>query len=134
MTLQVFTARIDYRDRDTFNVTASSGGAGRGAPFAPSWGLLRPFLEQRAEAGLSDDDWRRYSAAYTREMRVSYRTNRAAWERLLARERVVLVCYCVDPERCHRRLLAQILARLGAEDGGELRALPRQPTLPGLGA
>lgn len=34
--------------------------------------------------------------------------------------RMVLVCYCADAERCHRRVLAGILAKLGAVDRGEL--------------
>lgn len=49
------------------------------------------------------------------------RSKRPAWENLLARERVVLVCYCLDAERCHRWLLrTRILPALGAVDGGEL--------------
>lgn len=39
----------------------------------------------------------------------------------LARSRVVLVCYCTDPTRCHRSLLAGILGKLGADVRGELR-------------
>ena len=63
--------------------------------------------------------WALYREAYTMEMRESYRANRPAWDALLARESVTLVCYCTDPERCHRTLLAGILAKLGATDAGE---------------
>jgi uncharacterized protein YeaO (DUF488 family) len=56
-----------------------------------------------------------YQVRYLAEMRRSYRTQRAAWDALLAREAVTLVCYCVDAARCHRRLLAAvILPKLGA--------------------
>ena len=63
--------------------------------------------------------WALYREAYTMEMRESYRRNRAAWDALLAREQTTLVCYCVDPAKCHRALLAAILVKLGARDMGE---------------
>ena len=31
-----------------------------------------------------------------------------------------LTCYCRSPEKCHRRLLAEMLAEAGAEYEGEL--------------
>lgn len=66
-----------------------------------------------------DDIWQLYSAAYLAEMRESYRTQRAAWDALLARSKITLCCYCTDPARCHRTLLAGILAKLGATVAGE---------------
>ena len=65
--------------------------------------------------------WALYVEAYTAEMRESYRTQRPAWDALLARESVTLVCYCTDPARCHRTLLAGIFAKLGAVNEGERR-------------
>lgn len=85
--------------------------------------------------------WITYVPAYMAEMRLSYRgeqpkvwepveaeawangvrPNRPAWEALLARSRVVLACYCVDPTRCHRTLLAGILGKLGADVREELQ-------------
>ena len=73
-------------------------------------------------------EWNDYVLAYTDEMRDSYRRRRAAWDALLERPRVVAVCYCaVTPARpwCHRRVLAGILAKLGATDRGEIEAVPR---------
>lgn len=66
--------------------------------------------------------WTAYAIAYTGEMRVAYWYRGGSWKALLARPRVVLVCYCTDPERCHRRVLAGILTRLGAVDHGEIEA------------
>lgn len=49
------------------------------------------------------------------------RSNNIRWLKLFASPRVVLVCYCMDPEHCHRFLLrTRILPALGAVDGGEL--------------
>jgi hypothetical protein len=146
----VYTARISSRDPDVFDITAKSGGV-EGAPFAPSWEILRPALAARTQAltliaeakrepqhrifhegralEIEDAAWAVYQPAYRLEMRTSYKANRAAWDQLLARRRVVLVCYCTDEKRCHRRLLAGYLAKLGAVDQGELVAEVRQVEL-----
>lgn len=74
---------------------------------------------RRAADVVRDATWALYSAAYTAEMRESWRANRHVWNALLSRESVTLVCYCTDPARCHRTLLAGILAKLGSTDAGE---------------
>lgn len=155
MTLQVFTARISTRDPDRFDITRKSGGP-EGEPFAPSWKILHPALLARQKANrlrevadgmtgivrvvhhagvmhsINDIErraWDAYVPAYLAEMRESYRRDPEAWRKLLARERVVLVCYCTDPARCHRTLLAErILVKLGAEARGETAAAPATGT------
>lgn len=124
MTLVVWTARISTRDPDALNITRKSGDP----VFAPSWPLLKTALDRR-KAGLpkTEADWKTYAASYLREMAVSYDAHRAHWDALLARQRVVLTCYCTDPNRCHRRILARVLVKLGAEDMGELPE-PAKPT------
>lgn len=133
MTLIVRTARVSFGGPDRFDVTRKSGGEA-GAPFAPSWKLLGPALEARKHAdrmrrfgchslanAYERGSWEEYERKYLDEMRASYAANRAAWSALLARETIVIVCYCVDAEHCHRRLLrAVILPKLGAVDGGEV--------------
>lgn len=143
MTLIVHTARINTRDPDAFNITRGSG-KGDGLVFAPSEAILRPALallrvgEALAEASvaregtdgspeamkaavvITAETWRLYSAAFTREMKSSYREHRDAWDRLLEKERCVLTCYCVSAELCHRTLVARMLAKLGAMNMGEL--------------
>lgn len=62
-----------------------------------------------------------YAPEFLAEMRESYVKNRRLWHTLLAKGHVVFVCYCVDPERCHRFLLrTKVFPKLGAVDGGEL--------------
>lgn len=148
MTLRVFTARIGTPGlTDALDVTRKSA-RGDGLAFAPSWAILRPALDLRAVAkslaqgtaaaleGGADDRvlvgaelarkideaaWALYAPAFVDEMRQSYRVNRGAWERLLARDSIALLCYCTDPERCHRTLLArEMLPRLGAVYAGEV--------------
>lgn len=65
--------------------------------------------------------WSCYVPAFIEEMRRSYAQHRAVWVELLARERVVLVCYCPVAAFCHRAILrTNILPKLGAVDAGEL--------------
>ena len=118
MSLTVFTARVSYGGSDRFDVTRKSGGA-LGQHFAPSWHLLQPYLAKRRAGTISDADWNSYAEQYTEQMRDSYRLYRDEWDALLARETTTLVCYCTDPAKCHRTVLAQILVKLGATYNGE---------------
>lgn len=128
--MNVWTSRIDMigRDPDALDVTragAKANPSGPGVPFAPSWDLL--LRGKRGELTPAA-----YGEAYTAEMRASWRRHGDAWRALLARERVVLCCYCADPAWCHRTVLARdVLSRCGATYCGELptvRALSvRQP-------
>ncbi len=119
MSAIIHTARVSYRGDDRLDVTRKSGR--EGLALAPSWELLRPVLVARTRSAREyAEAWERYVVGFTVEMRTSYRANRAAWDALLAREVVTLCCYCTDPERCHRTLLARdILSKLGATYGGE---------------
>lgn len=118
----VYTARVTYGGADRLDIARSSAGPD-GLPFAPSWTILRPMLElRRAEGAMAVAyAWPKYAADYTAEMRRSYREYRPAWNALLARDEVTLVCYCTDPTHCHRTVLGEILAKLGAEVRGERR-------------
>lgn len=129
--LVVHTARVSYGGPDRLDVTAKSAGE-EGRAFAPRWGLVRWGLDMMERAkkkralgepgaeAFAEWAWHLYSMRYTAQMRLSFVEQPKAWERLLARRRVVLVCYCTDPERCHRRVLAHLLEQAGAVDAGEL--------------
>ena len=107
-----------------------------GDPWAPPMRLLGPALgaRRRAQALVAAGDeggadevervaWERYAPAFTEYLRETYRSRAAAWGWLLAEERVVLACACVDPERCHRSLVARALQACGATWGGEIENL-----------
>jgi len=129
--LTVYTSRISYSGPDRLDITRGSGDDG--LAFAPSWRIVRDgqrgmkratWLRGRGRQQEADwlaaDTWGRYRARYRDEMIRSVRYRREHWDALLGRDRVVLCCYCVDPHRCHRSLLAGYLAAHGAELGGEL--------------
>jgi uncharacterized protein YeaO (DUF488 family) len=121
MTLQVRTSRLTYRLPDRLDVTRKSGK--EGLFLAPSWAILMPVILARKSGTPEEEVWCVYERCYLHEMRHSYKTERAKWDALLARESVTLVCYCTDETKCHRHLLrTKILPALGAVDGGEVWA------------
>ncbi len=131
MTLVVHTARMGFKGADWLDITEKGarerpepgGHRGVGAAFAPSSRLLNEFLKKRKSRpeGETDREWLAYCNAYTLEMRKSYVARRTAWDTLLSWEHCVLLCYCVEPARCHRTLLArEILPKLGAQYMGEV--------------
>jgi uncharacterized protein YeaO (DUF488 family) len=121
--LVVRTARVDYSGEHGLDVSRS-GKDPLGLAFAPSWEILRPALALREQGRETNATFAAYAEAYRGEMRQSFVHQRAAWSELLSRQRVVLLCYCnLDrhPDKCHRIVLAEILAKCGAVYLGELR-------------
>lgn len=148
MTLTCYSARIGARDADALDITRK-GNHPQGVIFAPSETILRPALRARDEANKLRRDaddltiaptgierlallaqaeriefemWTWYEPAYTEEMRACYKANRHAWQSILAKPRVILLCYCAKAAlpHCHRIVLRGIFVKLGAVDGGEL--------------
>jgi uncharacterized protein YeaO (DUF488 family) len=118
VTLLVHTARISYGGPDRLDITRK-GNHELGVLFAPSDALLWPYVAKRREGVETQEDFDAYREAFTVEMRRSYVKYRVQWHVLLARESVTLVCFCTDPQRCHRRLVAGMLVKLGAIYEGE---------------
>ena len=112
-----------YDGPDGFDITRGSGGAA-GDPFAPSAALFMEAKRRMALEGPGAFAW--YSPLYVEEMRGSWLRHRRAWDALLARNHVVLLCYCPARELCHRGLLVELLLKAGARvgrrvvDGGEV--------------
>lgn len=108
-------------DLGPLDVTRKSGK--NGLIWAPSWDILSPALKAfkaAKTAAEKNNAFVMYAIAYKDEMRESWRTRRAEWERLLGRETLTLQCYCVDARYCHRTLLARDIlpgacARLGID-------------------
>ena len=128
--LTLHTARLGYAGADALDVALQSnlrrveagevgGHRGVGILFAPSPGLLYPYLTKRRHGTLTAADWTRYREAYENEMRAIYRRSRAPFDAVLAMGEVTLLCYCTDPTRCHRTVLAEVFAKLGADVRGE---------------
>lgn len=128
MPLIVYTGRLPchgqdgYQGDDALDVTRTATGFGR--QFAPSRELLNEGQRRKRLAGSNAEDrmeaWLWYAPRYIEEMRESFKRRRSAWDALLEQEVLTLCCYCGrGGKECHRRLLAEILVRLGAQYRGE---------------
>lgn len=112
--VKVETARINVVDKDRFDITRKSAGR-LGLIFAPSWEIINKVKKEE----ISFDT---YKLLYIEEMKKSYVENNIAWFNLLIKDRIVLVCYCTDHEKCHRTILARdILTTYGAKYIGEVK-------------
>ena len=107
--LKVYTSRISYRGKDRWDITVQTGSK----IFAPSWDLVMGIKKGQITE-------KQYTDAYLLMMKESYKKNRKEWDDLLAKDRIVLVCYCPAGAFCHRYLLANILVKLGATYEGEI--------------
>lgn len=111
MPVIVYTAQREwYRGRDRVDLTTMTA---RSRAFI--CGHITQCLAPRGPE-------ERECEQYLTFLRHSYRTQRPAWQTILVRSRVVLVCTCPPGLRtCRRYVLADVFGKLGACLGGELR-------------
>lgn len=109
--LRVFTAQYRYAGPDRLDITVK-GRHDLGKQFAPTWDMVWGYKQGR----LSQEE---YTARYRFLLNS---VEKPRWEELLARRRVVLVCFCQAGAFCHRLLLARYMVDRGwGEYVGELR-------------
>ena len=119
MKLEVRSCRVNlYRGSDKLDVTVMSG-RGIGRYFAPSWEMVRGFKQGTLS-------WEEYERMYLERLRQVWVSKRGVFRQLFRMGRVTFVCYCKSDEQCHRRLLREVVAKIGRKygievvDGGEL--------------
>jgi len=116
----IYTASYGYRGSDRVDITLTGNErllkAGLPAPgliLAPSNEILWP-AKKRMDAEASRAGklavFAEYAKAYRSEMLRSFYRNAEAWHELARQHETTLVCFCADPELCHRSLAAQYLA------------------------
>ncbi len=109
--MKFWTAQYRYPGPYRLDITVK-GKDTVGKIFAPTWHMVKQYKDTGNEES--------YIGVYHDMMTNSYQFNRRAWENVLARDSVVLVCFCAYGNFCHRHLLAQYLRQLGAENMGEI--------------
>jgi uncharacterized protein YeaO (DUF488 family) len=88
---------------------------------APTWAMVMALKHGQI-------DWAEYTRRYTDLLRERWNTDAQARARisevaLTATERdVTLLCFCHEPHRCHRSLLAALLVRVAQAYGKALTA------------
>ena len=71
-----------------------------------SWALSEPWTDAR---------WRRYARTYRKQMREPHARHLIELLAAFSRQTSFSIgCYCEDASRCHRSLLAELLAEAGA--------------------
>ena len=118
MTLRVYTAHRSYAGADRLDVTIKEQDP-VGRVFAPAPEDFRTYSTLKKAGLLTLEAWETYAKAYRAHMARSASDRADEWARLLARSEVTLVCFCVEPSFCHRRLLGEILREKGAVVLGE---------------
>ncbi len=107
--MQVYTSQYSYKGPDRLDITVKTGNKA----FAPTWKMV-----MQSKKGIMSKE--EYTKNYMELMRKSYLENMEEWEKLLNRDKAVLVCFCPAGAFCHRLILAKMLEKLGAEYMGEI--------------
>lgn len=85
---------------------------------APMFATLADATEaarlRAAADAIEADAFAAYEPLFLAEKRRNWKRDKLLWRALLARETVTLRCACQDGSRCHRSLVAGMLARSGA--------------------
>lgn len=111
--MKLYTAQYRYAGADRLDITVK-GRDLKGIVFAPSWKMVMGSKEEKLF-------WDEYQQMYRERMQKSYFATRDIREEILSRDEVRLVCFCKVGTNCHRYLLADCLAKLGAKYlGGRL--------------
>jgi len=111
--LEVWTAQYRYNGPDRLDITVK-GQDPLGKYFAPSWEMVMKCKQGK----ISEEE---YTRKYLNLMQKSKQEHPEAWEKLLSRKRVVLVCFCPPGAFCHRVILAKLLEKYGAVYKGEIK-------------
>ena len=81
--------------------------------FSPTWDIVLAIKNNKITEG-------EYTKLYTNIMRKSYKNNFSQWQKILNLDRILFCCFCHKDNFCHRKVLADIFTKLGAEYKGEL--------------
>lgn len=109
---RVWTAQYSYRGPDRLDITVK-GKDPIGSAFAPTWDMVMKYKKGR----MSEAEYRE---RYIELLRDSYKTRPGAWQNLMTRPEVTLVCFCRSGDFCHRVLLAELMkAHFGFTYKGE---------------
>ena len=116
----LYTSQYKYNGYGRLDITVK-GNNQIGRFFAPTWNMVM----NHKKTGNNQE----YIDKYHTLMLASYSKNRGIWDRVLAKDVVVLVCFCPANAFCHRHLLRHYLVKLGAEYKGEITNILRTPSV-----
>lgn len=109
--LNIYTAQYRYPGPHRLDITIKENDP-IGKIFAPTWDMVMGHKKTGND--------QEYINKYHKMILDSLTYNKPAWDELLGREYVVLVCFCTVGNFCHRHLLADYLSQLGGKKCGEI--------------
>lgn len=107
--LIVYTSQYRYSGDRRLDITAIKGSD----LFRPNWEMVSAYKN----GNMTEQE---YEKIYHYMMQQSYKHYKDGWDRLLASDYTVLVCFCKADTFCHRYLLAEYLEKCGAKYLGEI--------------
>lgn len=110
--VKIFTSTYNYTHANRLDITSKTKDP-IGKIFAPPWSLVKSYKWE----GLSKEE---YTENYLKLLRIQYKQNYEAFEKVLNLKTVVFVCYCKPKDFCHRFILADCFVKLGANYLGEI--------------
>lgn len=118
--MEAWTAQYRYTGPYRLDVTVK-GQDPIGKLFAPTWDMVMKYKDSKQ----TEEDKKAYIQKYHAVILNVIKNHRKAWDELLARKYVVVVCFCKAGEFCHRHLLMHYLQQYGAVCNGEITDFSR---------
>lgn len=113
--LKIWTAQYQYKGKDRIDVTVKSA-VYPWSVFAPTWEMVKRYKQNEG----TYEAKRLYVEQYQRIVGKAFELRAKELADLIKSDRTItLVCFCKSGDFCHRILLAQYFAALGATYYGE---------------
>lgn len=122
-TITIHTSRLSLRDPDVLDITVDAVEKDRATRQGIALSTLRSMVQAYKKKSLTPSE---YSQKYRDLIAWRYQHHKQPFLDILARNRVVLTCFCKPGEFCHRVLAKDILTKITEKhnvkviDGGEL--------------
>lgn len=100
----IYTSRIGYKGLDKLDITVK-GNDTLGKHFAPTWKMVMDLKN-----GIIS--WDNYKYQYYSILYNQFDKNPHYFKVIYSKPEITFVCYCSNPERCHRTLLAKFFSDL----------------------
>ncbi len=110
---RIYTSQIGYTGVGRLDITIKSA-SGLGKVLAPTWAMVGGVKGWRRYKPLTPQE---YTERYYELLRHRYTTDNHPFIEILARDIVVLVCYCPSHAFCHRHIAVDILAKIAQANG-----------------
>lgn len=115
--MKVYTSNIRYTGENRLDITRKNNHF-KGHHFAPTWKMIHMY---KAHKLAWPDYVEQYMDLINHRLRTNPETSKIVAE-LLSKGEVTFMCFCRNPDKCHRTVLADMFVTMyGATYGGEIK-------------